>query len=379
MSKLLNPFKLGSLQLANRVVMAPMTRARIANNEDAADNDTALYYAQRASAGLIITEGSQVSRQGQGFLFTPGIYSERQVEGWKATTKAIHDNNGKVFIQLWHVGRMSHTSLQPNGQAPVSSVAEIAENGTCFALNEQGKPAPVPVSKPKALTIEEIALIKQDFVQAAKNAIEAGFDGVEIHGANGYLIEQFINATLNTRSDIYGGQNINNRIRLALEIVDEISNAIGSQRTSIRLAPLGRFAGMSAFAQEEETWLQLANELSKRDLAYVHLSDQETIGAQAIPKGFTEKFRAAYDGILMIAGGFDKEKAERYLNEGTVDLIAFGRPFISNPDLVNRMKHDWPFAQADRAIYYGGDQRGYTDFPNYTVATAAVSEQASSV
>lgn len=374
MSKLLKPFKLGKMELANRIVMAPMTRARISNQQDAADNDTALYYAQRSSAGLIISEGSQISQQGQGFLFTPGIYNESQVQGWKATTKAVHDNNGKIFIQLWHVGRMSHTSLQPNGQAPVSSVAKIAENGTCFAFDEQGKPGSIPVSKPKALTIEEIQLIKQDFVQAAKNAIEAGFDGVEIHGANGYLIEQFINATLNTRTDVYGGQSIESRTRLALEIVDEIAFAIGAERTSIRLAPLGRFAGMTSFPQEEETWLHLATELSKRDIAYVHLSDQETIGAQAIPKGFTEKFRTAYNGVLIIAGGFDKQKADQYLNEGKVDLIAFGRSFISNPDLVERMQHDWPITEADRAIFYGGDQRGYTDFPNYVPQATAMIE-----
>ncbi|NQZ31581.1 MAG: alkene reductase [Oceanospirillaceae bacterium] len=373
MSKLLQPFKLGQMELANRIVMAPMTRARINNKQDAADAATALYYAQRSSAGLIITEGSQISTQAQGFLFTPGIYNESQVKGWQATTKAVHDNNGTIFLQLWHVGRMSHTSLQPNGQAPVSSVAQRAENGTCFAFDDQGNPGVISVSKPKALTNEEIQLIKLDFVQAAKNAIEAGFDGVEIHGANGYLIEQFINATLNTRTDIYGGQSIEDRTRLALEIVDDIALAIGAERTSIRLAPLGRFAGMTPFNQEQETWLHLAAELSKRDLAYVHLSDQETIGAQAIPEGFTEKFRAAYNGVLMIAGGFDKEKAEQYLQEGKVDLIAFGRPFISNPDLVERIKHNWPLTAADPAIFYGGDQQGYTDFPNYVAHTTTIS------
>ncbi|MDW6003263.1 alkene reductase [Vibrio mangrovi] len=367
MNKLFSPFKLGDIELANRVAMAPMTRARITNTQDAADDDTALYYAQRASAGLLITEGSQISRQGQGFLFTPGIYSKSQVEGWKKTTQAVHDKNGKIFIQLWHVGRMSHTSLQPDGGAPVSSVAKSAVNGHCFAIDEQGNPGRVAVSEPEELTLEGIEQIKQDFVQAAKNAMEAGFDGIEIHGANGYLLEQFINASLNTRQDIYGGQTIENRARLTLEIVDAIVAAIGSGKTAIRLAPFGRFGDMHPFEQEEETWLYIAGELSKRNLAYVHLSDQKTLGAQAIPDGFIEKFRTTYQGPLIIAGGFDKEKAEQYLQEDKLDLVAFGQPYIPNPDLVERMQNDWPLAEADREVYYGGDQRGYTDFPSYEV------------
>ncbi|MFM2483355.1 alkene reductase [Celerinatantimonas sp. YJH-8] len=365
MSKLFTPFKLGNIELTNRVVMAPMTRARISNAQDAADDNTALYYAQRASAGLLITEGSQISRQGQGFLYTPGIYTEAQVDGWKKTTEAVHRKNGKIFIQLWHVGRMSHTSLQPNGKAPVSSVAQKAVNGHCFAIDEQGQPGRVDVSEPEALSIAGIEQIKHDFVQAAKNAMQAGFDGVEIHGANGYLLEQFINAALNTRQDNYGGQNIENRARFALEIVDDICDAIGSEHTAIRLAPFGRFGDMHPFAQEEETWLYLANQLSKRHLAYVHLSDQKTLGAQAIPDGFIEKFRASYQGALIIAGGFDKAKAEEYLQSDKLDLVAFGQPYIPNPDLVERMQNDWPLANADREAYYGGDEKGYTDFPAY--------------
>lgn len=377
MSKLFTPFKLGGIELANRVAMAPMTRARITNSEDAADKDTALYYEQRASAGLLITEGSQVSKQGQGFLYTPGIYSDAQVEGWKLTTKAVHDKNGKIFIQLWHVGRMSHTSLQPNGTSPVSSVARVSESGTCFAINEDGEPGKVSVSKPRALTLEEIEAVKNDFVHAAKNAMEAGFDGVEIHGANGYLFEQFINAELNTRNDIYGGQTIESRLRFTLEVVDAIAAEIGSERTAIRLAPFGRMADMKAFDGEQETWLHLAAELSSRKLAYIHLSDQATLGAQAIPEGFIEKFRAAYDGALIIAGGFDKQKAEEYLRDNKVDLVAFGRPFISNPDLVERLENDWPIEEADRDVFYGGDQHGYTDYPCYDPsAVKALTEEA---
>lgn len=365
MDKLFTPFKLGAIELANRVVMAPMTRARISNTADAADEMTAQYYRQRASAGLIITEGSQISQQGQGFLFIPGIYSDAQVEGWRLTTQAVHEQNGKIFIQIWHVGRMSHTGLQPNGAAPVSSVAKRSEGGTCFARDEHGEPGKIPVSEPHQLTIAEIDAIKNDYVAAARNAMKAGFDGVEIHGANGYLLEQFINGELNTRNDQYGGPDIDNRLRFVLEVVDAVASAIGAERTGIRLSPFGRLFDMHGFEGEEETWLQLAKELTNRGLAYVHLSDQKTIGAQAIPDGFIDRFRATYNGALIIAGGFDKQKAESYLQEGKVDLVGFGSPYIANPDLVERMQHDWPIAIPERATYYGGDEHGYIDYPTY--------------
>ncbi|MZI93332.1 alkene reductase [Vibrio sp. CAIM 722] len=370
MMKLFSPITMGKLELNNRIAMAPMTRARVNNPFDAADDDTATYFAQRASAGLLITEGSQISKQGQGFLFIPGIYSEEQVQGWQKTTQAVHAKGGKIFIQIWHVGRMSHTSLQPNNQAPVSSVA-VKAKGTCFAYDEQDNPGKVDVSEPTALTPEGIEAIKQDYVNAAKNAIRAGFDGVEIHGANGYLLEQFINAGLNTRDDQYGGQTIENRLRLTLEVVDDIAAAIGSDKTAIRIAPFGRFSDMPAFEGEEETWLALGDELNKRNLAYVHLSEQGTIGdAFTIPKGFTTKFRQHYKGIIMIAGGFTKETAEEYIQSGDVDMVAFGRPYIGNPDLVERMQNNWPLVEADRAIFYGGDSHGYIDFPAYQVESA---------
>ncbi|MED9090428.1 alkene reductase [Escherichia marmotae] len=362
MEKLFTPFQAGDTNLANRVVMAPMTRSR-AISDDTPDELTAKYYQQRASAGLIITEGSQISVQGQGYLFTPGIYSDAQVQGWGKVTKAVHDAGGKIYIQLWHVGRISHTSLQVNGQAPVSSVAVKANNSTCYARDENGKPGPVPVSEPRALSIPEIKAVVQDYVQAAKNAIRAGFDGVEIHAANGYLLEQFINGGLNTRKDEYGGADTDNRLRFVLEVTDAISTAIGSGKTGIRLAPFGRLFDMRPFDGEEESWLMLADKLSARSLSYVHLSDQQTLGEQAIPAGFIEKFRAAYSGPLIITGGFDKQRAEAYLQEGKADLIGFGRPYIANPDLVERMVNDWPLNDVNRATMYGGDEKGYTDYP----------------
>lgn len=369
MDKLFTSYTIGDTALTNRITMAPMTRSR-ARTGDTADELTATYYQQRASAGLIISEGAQISVQGQGYLFTPGIYNDAQVQGWKKTTQAVHERNGKIFIQLWHVGRISHTSLQHDGNAPVSSVAVSAQNSTCYAWDEQGQPGPVPVSLPRALTAAEIPSVVQDYVTAAKNAMRAGFDGVEIHAANGYLLEQFINGGLNTRHDEYGGASIENRLRVVLDVTDAVSQAIGSGKTGIRLAPFGRLFDMHAFDGEEETWLQLAAKLSERSLAYVHLSDQKTLGQQAIPDGFVEKFRAAYDGTLVIAGGFDKQRAEAYLQEGKADLIAFGRPYIANPDLAERLANDWPLNDVNRTTMYGGTEEGYTDYPFYADVTA---------
>lgn len=362
MEKLFTPFKVGDSDLVNRVVMAPMTRSR-AITGDTADELTAKYYQQRASAGLIITEGSQISVQGQGYLFTPGIYSDAQVKGWSKVTKSVHDAGGKIYIQLWHVGRISHHSLQIDGQSPVSSVAVKANNSTCYARDESGQPGPVPVSEPRALSVSEIKSIVQDYVQAAKNAIRAGFDGIEIHAANGYLLEQFINGRLNTRQDEYGGAEPKNRLRFVLEVTDAISAAIGAEKTGIRLAPFGRLFDMHAYDGEEETWLLLAEKLSERSLSYVHLSDQKTLGEQAIPDGFIEKFRTAFDGTLIIAGGFDKQRAEAYLQQGKADLIGFGRPYIANPDLVGRMENNASLNEVNRATMYGGDGQGYTDYP----------------
>ena len=302
MTSLFSPLQLGHLQLNNRVAMAPMTRARIQNVQDAADENTAIYYRQRASAGLLITEGSPISRQGQGFLYIPGIYNQAQVKGWQQTTKAVHAQGGKIFIQLWHVGGMSHTCLQPDNQLPVSSV-DTQANGTCFAFDENGEAGRVQVSEARGLSGDEIKDIIADYVQAAKNAVEAGFDGVEIHAANGYLIEQFINAGVNTRTDSYGAQTVENRLRFALEVTDAVCEAIGSERTGIRISPFGRFSDMPAFDDEELTWLTLGEELSKRNLAYVHVNNQDVPdGSTTLPQGFIEKFRSAYQGVLMIAG-----------------------------------------------------------------------------
>ncbi len=366
MSMLFTPYNLSGLTLKNRVVMAPMTRARAETTVP--DDLTVLYYQQRAGAGLIITEGVPVSIQGRGYLFNPGLYTQEQVEGWKRVNAAVHQEQGCIFAQLWHVGRVSHTSLQPNGEAPVSSSAKLAANSNAYAYDENHQPGPVQASKPRALSVTEIADIKADFVRAAARAMEAGFDGIEIHGANGYLFEQFINPTVNDRTDEYGGS-IENRIRLLLETIDAVASEIGRDKVGVRISPFGRLFDMAPFEDEAETWVTVAAELQKRNIAYVHLSDQLTIGAERMPEGFAKNFRESYRGTLMAAGGFDRDSAEAALEAGELDLIAFGRPFIANPDLVERMKNGWPLAVPDRETFYGNSgEKGYVDYPFYNPA-----------
>jgi N-ethylmaleimide reductase len=368
MSSLFDPYDLGPLHLTNRIVMAPMTRSRARNAALAPDGDTALYYAQRAGAGLIITEGTPVSVEGRGWAFTPGIYSPAQIAGWRRVATAVHARDGVIFAQIWHVGRANHVSLQENGQAPVSSVDTQAQGAVSFSFDDAGNPAFLPQSKPRALKTEEMARITGDFVWAARNARAAGLDGVEIHAANGYLFEQFINGALNTRDDRYGGASIENRLRFTLETVDAVIAAIGGERTGIRLSPFGRYNDMHTFEGEGETYLALAAKLSKRPLAYVHLSDQATLGAQAIPGGFVDQFRRAYTGTLMIAGGYTGETGQAALDSGRADLIAIGRPFISNPDLVERLRNGWPLTEPDRAVFYHGGRAGYIDYPAHDMS-----------
>ena len=363
MTKLFSEFNLSGLNLKNRVVMAPMTRSRAADT--VADELTALYYKQRAGAGLIVSEGSQISTQGVGYLFTPGVHSAEQVQGWKKTTDAVHQAGGKIFAQLWHVGRISHTSLHEGGAAPVSSSNKLAKNTTSFAYDDNGNPDAVQASEPRALETHEVKEIVQDFAKAAENAIEAGFDGVEIHGANSYLVEQFINAGVNDRTDEYTGSTVEGRIRFALEVVDAVVAKIGKERTGIRLAPFNRIFDMHAFDGEDETWEALARELSKRDLAYVHISNRDQLVANEEGKARLQRFRDNYKGTLILAGLYTQEEAERDVESGLADLVAFGRPFISNPDLVERMKNGWPLVEPDLATFYGGTEVGYTDYENY--------------
>ncbi|MFC3614149.1 alkene reductase [Lutimaribacter marinistellae] len=369
MTTVFDPVQVGKRTLKNRFAMAPMTRARAPGNAPTAE--MARYYGQRAGAGLIVTEGTVVSAEGSGFADCPGIWNDVQVKAWKPVVQAAHDQGAAIFTQIWHVGRMSHVSLQPGGRAPVSSTARPAANSAAFAYREDGTAALIQASEPRALETSEIPRIVEDFAKAAENAVDAGFDGVEIHGANGYLIEQFINGAVNDRTDEYGGQAVESRIRLALEIVDACVARIGADRVAIRLSPFGRLHDLGDFDGEEETILTLAAELGKRQLAYVHLMDQSSRGAKAMPEGFLAKFRAAYDGILILAGGLDKEQAKTLLDQGTIDIAGFGVPFIANPDLVERFRHGWPLTPPDFDTFYGGDERGHTDWLPFPFAKAS--------
>ena len=367
MKTLFTPYNLGGVELKNRVVMAPMTRTRTLN--DIADDVVALYYAQRASAGLLITEGLPVSEEGRGYLYTPGLYNDAHVEGWRKVTEAVHAKGGKIFAQLWHVGRMSHTSLQPGNIAPVSSGSIPATNTTVFAWDESGKPGPVAPSIPRALETLEVKRVTRDFVKSAQLAVEAGFDGVEIMAANGFIFDQFLSSELNTRTDEYGGS-VENRQRFLLETIDAVSDAVGSNKVAVRLSPFGRIYDLAPYAGEEETWSEMAKALSQRTLAYVHLYFQPTyVTAPHAAEKFKADFRQSFGGTIIAAGGFSRDIAEERLDNNEVDLVAFGVPFIANPDLVERMKNNWPLAESDRTTYYGvsgSPEKGYTDYPVYS-------------
>ena len=364
MTVLFDDYVLNGKTLKNRAVVAPMTRARAPGNVPT--DSTVRYYGQRSDAGLMVTEGTPISQQGTGFVDCPGIWNQAQIDAWSKVTAHVHDLGSLIFTQIWHVGRISHTSLQKDGGAPVSSTDKQAMNSSAFGYDADGTPSFVPASKPHRLTTEEVQNVIADFAQAAENAVLAGFDGVEIHGANGYLIEQFINAAVNDRQDQYGSETIENRVRFVLEVVDACIERIGAERVGIRLSPFGRLHDLGDFEGEEETFLHLAHELNDRGIAYVHIMDQASRGAPAMPNGFLEKFRQTFNGTLILAGGLDLDKANQLLSNGTIDLAAFGAKYISNPDLVERYRHGWPIEEPDQSLYYGGDEHGYTDYLPYS-------------
>lgn len=360
MISLFQPYALGGMTLKNRVVMAPMTRARAVN--DIPDEMVALYYRQRASAGLIISEGSPVSRQGQGYTNNPGIFSLDQISGWAKTTSAVHERGGCIFAQLWHVGRVSHTSIQIAGRSPVGP-SDIP-GGTAFGHRADGTLGALPASTPCPMSIKDIENVIANFEQAATNARMAGFDGVEIHGANGYLFEQFLNPHINTRKDAYGGSR-ENRCRLLLEVVDRVVEKVSASRTGVRLSPFSTVFDMPFYEDNGETYLHLARELNKRNLAFVHINDEGTPEGVPLTKDYLPTFRDTYQGNLILAGNLTLARAELLIDQGLIDLPAFGRPFIANPDLIERMKAGWTLADFNPDRLYGGDARGYVDYPNY--------------
>ncbi|WP_339916638.1 alkene reductase [Yeosuana marina] len=355
---LLTPYN-KNINLKNRVVMAPMTRSRAANEGKVPTNDLhGLYYEQRASAGLIITEGSQVSERAVGYINTPGIHTDAQVEGWKQVTKRVHDKGGTIFIQLWHVGRMSHPDFH-NGELPLSA---SAINPNAQSYTPEGFKDTVA---PKEMTIEDIKTTVDDFKQAAANAVKAGFDGVEIHSSNGYLFHQFFNGTSNKRTDEYGGSK-ENKARFFFEVLDAMKEVIPQEKIGARFNPsLNGVFGMTMDEDTIPTFEYIIKKLNDYNLAYVHLSEPFT-DVSEIPYAVTEiakHFRPLYNGTLMINTAFDQEKGNKIIEEGNADLVAFGKPFISNPDLVERFENNLELADWDNDTFYTPGAKGYTDYP----------------
>jgi N-ethylmaleimide reductase len=356
LTKLFSGYTLGHQTLANRIVMAPMTRSRAINNTP--NSLIAEFYGQRAAAGLLITEGTSPSPNGLGYARIPGIFNAEQVAGWKLVTKAVHDKGGKIFIQLMHTGRIGHALNLPAGARIVAPSAVVAP-GQMWTDTEGMKDHPVP----HALTADELQATKAEYVQAAKNAIAAGFDGVELHGANGYLLEQFLSPHSNQRNDNYGGS-LENRARFVLEVAQEVSNAIGKEKTAIRLSPYGVFNDMPHYPEIDATYSYLAEQLNKIGIVYIHLVDHSSQGAPIVPLAIKQTIRTKFKNTLILSGGYTAEKADADLESGAADLVAFGKPFISNPDLVERFKKGTGLNdKLDVSTFYTPGEKGYTDYP----------------
>src|SRR3954451_1219257 len=361
-SKLFEPYQLGPLKLPNRLVMAPLTRNR-ALAGFVPGPLAAEYYSQRASAGLLVTEASHVSQQGQGYQDTPGIYSKEQVAGWRKVTERVHARGGRIFIQIWHVGRISHTTLQPNGGAPVGPSA-IRARGKTFVGGTF-----TDISEPRVLALEEIPGIIEDFRRGAANAMAAGFDGVEIHGANGYLLDQFAKDGANKRSDAYGGS-IENRAKLMLEVSKVVAAEAGAERTGIRISPVTPANDVSD-SNPQPLFNHIVEGLNALKLAYIHVIEGATGGPRDIAPFDYGSLRKRFEGAYVANNGYDFELATKVLAANQADLIAFGKPFISNPDLVERLKKGAPLNEWDKATFYGGGAKGYTDYPTLEAAEAA--------
>jgi N-ethylmaleimide reductase len=354
-SKLFDPYKLGANTLTNRTVMAPLTRNRALPGN--VPNPLAIeYYSQRASAGLLVTEGTPVSQQGQGYQDVPGIYTKEQIAGWKKVTEAVHAKGGHIYMQIWHVGRISHVSLQPNGGAPVAPSA-IRANTKTFVNNTF-----TDVSEPRALELGEIQGVIDSFARGAANAVEAGFDGVEIHGANGYLLEQFARDSTNKRTDAYGGS-LENRAKLMLEVAAAVAKEIGGDRTGIRISPVTPANDAAADTQAQKLFDYITDGLNAEKLVYLHVVEGATGGPRDVAPFDYASLRKRFSGTYIANNGFDLALANKVLETDAADLIAFGKPFISNPDLVERLKIGAPLNDADKATFYGGGAKGYTDYP----------------
>ena len=353
---LFSPVRLGPLELANRIVMAPLTRSRTEGDAGVPGPLNAEYYAQRASAGLIVTEATNISPEGRGYAYTPGVFNDAQVAGWAGVTEAVHAKGGRIVCQLWHVGRISHPSLQPDGALPVAPSAVKADVQAFTNTGFQ------PMVTPRALETDEIARVVDDYRHAAECARRAGFDGVEIHAANGYLIDQFLKDKTNLRTDRYGGS-VENRTRFLKEVVQAVTGVWPTGQVGIRFSPISP-ANDIADSHPEPVFMEAVRVIDRAGLGYIHVVEGATQGPREVEGGFDlQHMRRAFGGLYMANNGYDLDLAKHALAEGAADLIAFGRPFIANPDLVERLRTGSPLAQGDRATWYGGDARGYTDYP----------------
>ncbi len=355
MTTLFDPVRIGDIDLANRIVMAPLTRNRAAPGE-LASRLAVEYYRQRASAGLIVTEGSQVCPEGRGYIDTPGIHNAEQVAAWRRVTNAVHAEGGRIVIQLWHVGRVSHVSLQPEGRAPVSSTARRAATKTFLAGGF------AEVSAPRALATAEIPTVVASFRHAARRAMDAGFDGVEVHGANGYLIEQFLRDSINDRDDEYGGS-IENRTRFLFEVMQAVVAEIGGGRAGLRLSPVTPSNDAGPDSEPQALYENALERLAPLQLAFVEVVEGQTAGARDFAPFDYASLAAKFDGAWIVNNGYTRKTALEAVASGYADLVSFGRPFIANPDLVRRLREDAPLNAPDTRTFYGGGAKGYTDYP----------------
>ncbi len=346
------------------MVMAPMTRSRAAQPGDVPTALNALYYAQRADAGLIVTEATQISKEGQGYAWTPGIHTHEQRDGWRLVTDAVRAAGGRIFLQLWHVGRVSHPSLQPGDCLPVAPSALPARKVRVYVVDPaDGTPRFLPCETPRALGTEEVARVVEDYRRAAALALQAGFDGVELHGANGYLIDQFLRSTTNLRGDRYGGS-AENRIRFLREVVAAVSAEVGAQRVGVRLSPHVTLQDM-ADPEMVETSLLAAEAMRQDGIGYLHLAEADWDDAPEVPVDYRVALRERFRGTIIVAGRHTPERAEAVLSAGHADLVGFGRPFLANPDLPRRVAEGLPLNAPDPATFFGGGARGYADYPTY--------------
>lgn len=363
---LFETYQLGGLTLPNRIVMAPLTRSRSSQPGDIPNSMNATYYRQRAGAGLIIAEATQVSPQGKGYAFTPGIHSEEQIEGWREVTNAVHQAGGRIHLQLWHVGRISRPELQPNGETPVAPSAIKPEGAKTFISAESGM---VDVLEPRALAADEIPGIVEQFRIGAENAKRAGFDGVEIHAANGYLLDQFLRTGSNQRTDEYGGS-LENRLRFPLRVVDAVLEVWGKERTGIRVSPTGSANGMYD-ENPVETYGAFASALNERGLVYIEVVEDSFQGnhAKGRPEEVIDAIRNGFSRTYIANGTYTAEEARERIAAGRCDLVSFGRPSIANPDLAERIRQNAPLNEWDSSTFYGGDERGYVDYPALSEST----------